>query len=142
MDTDTNPVPKDSAAVESKDDSESFTKVKSKKTQKRKREQDGVGMDTEEPVATKRPQFPPISGDKLKVTTVETVCVLSQRCSVWMDISIEYFSSPRTSQLPSVKSFNFLRLRSTVVPALKLQNNRGNKNIINFNNCCLVLSFF
>lgn len=78
MDTDTNPFPKDSAAVESKVESESFTKVKSKKTHKRKRAQDGVDMDTEEPVAPKRPQFPPISGDKLKVTTlcVSTVCEL------------------------------------------------------------------
>ncbi|XP_026211013.1 RNA-binding protein PNO1 [Anabas testudineus] len=66
MDTDTSLAPKDSTALESKGDAESFTKVKSKKTQKRKREQDGADMDTEEPVASKRPQFPPISGDKLK----------------------------------------------------------------------------
>ncbi|TWW78387.1 RNA-binding protein PNO1 [Takifugu flavidus] len=44
---------------------DSFTKVKSKKCQKRKREQDGADMDTEESVVSKRPQFPPISGDKL-----------------------------------------------------------------------------
>lgn len=70
MDTDTSLAPKDSTALESKGDAESFTKVKSKKTQKRKREQDGADMDTEEPVASKRPQFPPISGDKLKVTAM------------------------------------------------------------------------
>ncbi|XP_024916485.1 RNA-binding protein PNO1 [Cynoglossus semilaevis] len=54
------------AAAAGNDDTESFTKVKSKKTQKRKREQDGAGMDTEAPVVAKRPQFPPISGDKLR----------------------------------------------------------------------------
>lgn len=73
MDIDKTTTPDASAAVESKDDTESFTKVKSKKTQKRKREQDGVGMDTEEPVASKRPQFPPISGDKLKVKLIAIV---------------------------------------------------------------------
>lgn len=68
MDTDIIPLPTADTATESKDDTESFTKVKSKKSQKRKREQDGVDMDAEDPVANKRPQFPPISGDKLKVT--------------------------------------------------------------------------
>lgn len=71
MDTDTNPLPTVSDSITSKDEAESFTQVKSKKTQKRKREQDGAGMDTDESVATKRPQFPPISGDKLKVCTVK-----------------------------------------------------------------------
>uniref|UniRef100_A0A671X4F4 RNA-binding protein PNO1 n=1 Tax=Sparus aurata TaxID=8175 RepID=A0A671X4F4_SPAAU len=66
MDTVENTTPAAGAAMEAKDDTDSFTKVKSKKTQKRKREQDGAGMDTEEPVASKRPQFPPISGDKLR----------------------------------------------------------------------------
>lgn len=66
MDTDTNPAPETVAAAGSKDDAGSFTKVKSKKSQKRKREQDGASMDAEEPVASKRPQFPPISGDKLR----------------------------------------------------------------------------
>lgn len=73
MDTDKNTTLATGAATDSITDAESFTKVKSKKTQKRKREQDGVDMDTEESVARKRPQFPPISGDKLKVTT--TSCV-------------------------------------------------------------------
>lgn len=69
MDADTNTTP-DCAVVpaaDSKDDTDSFTKVKAKKTQKRKREQDGADMDTEESTAGKRPQFPPISADKLKV---------------------------------------------------------------------------
>lgn len=52
--------------VENKEESESFTKIMSKKTQKRKREQDGADMDTAESVARKRPQFPPISGDQLR----------------------------------------------------------------------------
>lgn len=67
MDTATDTKPSSAAATEVKDDTESFTKVKSKKTQKRKREQDGVDMDTEGPVASKRPQFPPISSQSLKV---------------------------------------------------------------------------
>ncbi|XP_042358270.1 RNA-binding protein PNO1 [Plectropomus leopardus] len=66
MDTDKNITPESGAATESIDDAESFTKVKSKKSQKRKREQDGADMDTEGPVASKRPQFPPISSDKLR----------------------------------------------------------------------------
>lgn len=66
MDTDKDTTPAAGAVMDTKDETESFTKVKSKKTQKRKREQDGADMDTEEPVASKRPQFPPISGDSLK----------------------------------------------------------------------------
>ncbi|KAF3841822.1 hypothetical protein F7725_023773 [Dissostichus mawsoni] len=66
MDTETIPTLDAGVAMESKEDTEAFTMVKSKKTQKRKREQDGADMDTEAPVASKRPQFPPISSDKLK----------------------------------------------------------------------------
>nr|XP_015800510.2 RNA-binding protein PNO1 [Nothobranchius furzeri] len=66
MDSDKNQTPEVEVGAESKNDSESFTKVKSKKAHKRKREQDGVDMDTEDSVANKRPQFPPISADKLR----------------------------------------------------------------------------
>uniref|UniRef100_A0A3B5REI5 RNA-binding protein PNO1 n=1 Tax=Xiphophorus maculatus TaxID=8083 RepID=A0A3B5REI5_XIPMA len=67
MDTEKAPAVDVEATGESKDGAEAFTKVKSKKkNQKRKREQDAVDMDTEESVAIKRPQFPPISGDKLR----------------------------------------------------------------------------
>lgn len=66
METDTNIACEKDTVVESNEESESFTKVKSKKTQKRKREQDGADMDTADPVARKRPQFPPISGDQLR----------------------------------------------------------------------------
>lgn len=69
MDTDKTTTPEAGPAMESKDDTESFTKVKSKKSQKRKRDQDGADMDTEGPVANKRPQFPPISSDKLRGPT-------------------------------------------------------------------------
>ncbi|XP_051936187.1 RNA-binding protein PNO1 isoform X1 [Hippocampus zosterae] len=54
----------DAGVVEKQDDSDSFTEVKSKKSQKRKLE--APDMDTEGPVASKRPQFPPISLDKLR----------------------------------------------------------------------------
>uniref|UniRef100_A0A673CA60 RNA-binding protein PNO1 n=1 Tax=Sphaeramia orbicularis TaxID=375764 RepID=A0A673CA60_9TELE len=65
MDTDKNVTYDATPAMEGKDETDSFTAVKSKKSHKRKREQDGADMDTET-VATKRPQFPPISGEKLR----------------------------------------------------------------------------
>lgn len=66
MDADSNIACENAAVMENKEESESFTKVKPKKTQKRKREQDGADMDTADSVARKRPQFPPISGDQLR----------------------------------------------------------------------------
>lgn len=66
MDTDINTESGNVTITEDTEESESFTKVKSKKTQKRKREQDGADMDTADSVARKRPQFPPISGDQLR----------------------------------------------------------------------------
>ncbi|CAN9500020.1 unnamed protein product [Ophioblennius macclurei] len=68
MDTEKNPSTDAAAAVaESKDDADSFTIVKCKKSQKRKHEEDGAAMDTEQPAAKgKRPQFPAISGEQLR----------------------------------------------------------------------------
>lgn len=66
MDSEDNKTPVADAAMDSSTDKDSFTVVKSKKAQKRKREQDGAGMDTEESVASKRPQFPPICSEKLR----------------------------------------------------------------------------
>lgn len=66
MDSDKNTSQASATATESTNDADSFIKVKSKKNHKRKREHDAADMDTVEPVAIKRPQFPPISGDKLK----------------------------------------------------------------------------
>lgn len=54
--------------VDVADGADSFTKVQSKKCRKRQRE--GGDMDTEESGGGKRPHFPPISGDKLKVSGV------------------------------------------------------------------------
>lgn len=68
MDTDKTSAAPGGEITDVTDNTDSFTKVKSKKCQKRKREQDGADMDTEEAVVSKRPQFPPISGDKLKVS--------------------------------------------------------------------------
>ncbi|KAF7710935.1 RNA-binding protein PNO1 [Silurus meridionalis] len=48
------------------ENTDSFKKVKSKKASKRKRDQGEVEMESEDAVAPKRPQFPAISGDKLK----------------------------------------------------------------------------
>uniref|UniRef100_A0A8C2XHA3 RNA-binding protein PNO1 n=3 Tax=Cyclopterus lumpus TaxID=8103 RepID=A0A8C2XHA3_CYCLU len=64
MDADTSTASAAGAATETPEDSGSFTTVKYKKAHKRKR--DGADMDTEGHVASKRPQFPPISSDKLK----------------------------------------------------------------------------
>lgn len=67
MDSEENKTQSAEAVMDSSTDKDSFTVVKVKKAQKRKREQDGTGMDTEESGSSKRPQFPPISSDKLKV---------------------------------------------------------------------------
>ncbi|XP_037322029.1 RNA-binding protein PNO1 [Pungitius pungitius] len=66
MDTDNTTLPGAAAATDGPEDAASFTTVKSKKSQKRKREADGAGMETEGPGASKRPQFPAISSDKLR----------------------------------------------------------------------------
>ncbi|TSN48487.1 RNA-binding protein PNO1 [Bagarius yarrelli] len=54
------------SSVDNGENTDAFQKVKSKKTTKRKRDQGEVEMESEDTVAPKRPQFPPISGDKLK----------------------------------------------------------------------------
>ncbi|KAM9476765.1 RNA-binding protein PNO1 [Clarias gariepinus] len=62
-----NAVSEETIAVNNGDSTDTFQKVKSKKTSKRKRDQGGeVQMESEDAVAPKRPQFPPISGDRLK----------------------------------------------------------------------------
>merc|ERR1712212_194407 len=69
MDTDNNSDPQTTIAADSEgaaDSAADFVQVKSKKGHKRKREPDGVGMEAEDSVSIKRPQFPPISGDQLK----------------------------------------------------------------------------
>lgn len=67
MDTDKTSTTPGGEIVDITENTDSFTEVKSKKCEKRKREQDGADMETET-VVSKRPQFPPISGDKLKVS--------------------------------------------------------------------------
>ncbi len=49
-------------------DTDTFEKVKSKRSHKRKRDAAEVHMQAEETVAAKRPQFPALSGDQLTVT--------------------------------------------------------------------------
>ncbi|KAG7334363.1 hypothetical protein KOW79_002770 [Hemibagrus wyckioides] len=66
METVSNPASEGISTVDSGDNTDTFQKVKSKKTSKRKRDQGEVEMESEDAVAPKRPQFPPISGDKLK----------------------------------------------------------------------------
>lgn len=55
-----------SACVDDDGKTDSFEKVKSRKTQKRKRELGEMDMEPEDAVSRKRPQFPPISADKLR----------------------------------------------------------------------------
>jgi len=55
------------------DNTDSFEKVKTKKkSHKRKREMGAMEMESEDTIARKRPQFPPISGDKLTGGADET----------------------------------------------------------------------
>ncbi|XP_066552669.1 RNA-binding protein PNO1 [Amia ocellicauda] len=60
-----NTVSEASAGAERPTNTDEFKKVKSKKSSRKRKVEDGA-MDTEQPVARKRPEFPPISGDKLK----------------------------------------------------------------------------
>nr|XP_057914638.1 RNA-binding protein PNO1 [Doryrhamphus excisus] len=62
MDTTTNT--EMDARTDEQNDTDSFIKVKSKKSQKRKH--DPADMDTDGPAASKRPQFPPISAENLR----------------------------------------------------------------------------
>lgn len=68
MEADSNPPSGGLSPVDEGLNTDTFQKVKSKKTEKRKRDQGEVEMESEDTVAPKRPQFPPISGDRLKVT--------------------------------------------------------------------------
>lgn len=84
MDTDKTTLPVAAAAADGPEDAGSFTTVKSKKSQKRKREAGGADMETEGPGAPKRPQFPAISSDKLRVSTpcVLILCEVFHRVQV------------------------------------------------------------
>lgn len=75
MDTASNPAPEELSTVEDGENADTFQKVKSKKTSKRKRDQGEVEMESGDAVAPKRPQFPPISGDRLKVSHNHSVLV-------------------------------------------------------------------
>lgn len=75
METVSNPASEGISPVDNGDNTDTFQKVKSKKTSKRKRDQGEVEMESEDAVAPKRPQFPPISGDKLKVTDHHSVLI-------------------------------------------------------------------
>ncbi|XP_053476497.1 RNA-binding protein PNO1 [Ictalurus furcatus] len=66
METVSNPASEEISIVENGENTDTFQKVKSKKTSKRKRDQGEAEMKSEDAVAPKRPQFPPISGDRLK----------------------------------------------------------------------------
>ncbi|XP_031434431.1 RNA-binding protein PNO1, partial [Clupea harengus] len=70
MDTETNKATEMSSTMD--DNTDSFEKVKTKKSQKRRREMGAMEMESEDTIARKRPQFPPISGDKLTGGTDET----------------------------------------------------------------------
>lgn len=122
MDSEDNKTPVAEAATDSSTDKESFTVVKSKKAQKRKREQDGAGMDTEESVASKRPQFPPISSDKLRVITIFTVhflncgvqrmCVLNNSVAVCDLCPFNFFAHARCSLILLTNAALFSRKSS------------------------------
>ncbi|KAF4090017.1 hypothetical protein AMELA_G00044820 [Ameiurus melas] len=71
METVSNPASEEISIVENGENTDAFQKVKSKKTSKRKRDLGEAEMESEDAVAPKRPQFPPISGDRLKGGTDE-----------------------------------------------------------------------
>lgn len=75
METSDNPAPEVTNTMDSEGNADSFEKVKSKKSQKRKRAAGEAEMDSEDTVAPKRPQFPPISGDRLTVKLYKVSCV-------------------------------------------------------------------
>ncbi|XP_076830169.1 RNA-binding protein PNO1 [Brachyhypopomus gauderio] len=65
MEDSNNTTPEVVNIMDSEGSTDTFEKVKSKKTQKRKRDKREVEMDGEDTVAPKRPQFPPLSGHTL-----------------------------------------------------------------------------
>lgn len=67
METTTDKPTEASSTMDCENNTDSFEKVKSKKTQKRKREMGAMEMESEDTIARKRPQFPALSGDKLMV---------------------------------------------------------------------------
>lgn len=75
MDTETNKATEISSTMD--DNTDSFEKVKTKKSQKRRREMGAMEMESEDTIARKRPQFPPISGDKLTVAYNPLLCLHS-----------------------------------------------------------------
>ncbi|XP_017549599.1 RNA-binding protein PNO1 [Pygocentrus nattereri] len=66
-----NTTPELTAVMDCDGESEGFEKVKSKKSQKRKRVAAEAEMETGDAAAPKRPHFPPISGDRLTGGAVE-----------------------------------------------------------------------
>lgn len=84
MEADSNPASGGLSAVDEGQNTDNFQKVKSKKTEKRKRDQGEGEMEFEGAVSPKRPQFPPISGDRLKVTSCCSVmsCVQINSCLI------------------------------------------------------------
>lgn len=72
METVSNPASEGISTVSNGENTDTFQKVKSKKASKRKRDPGEVAMESEDAVAPKRPQFPQISGDKLKVRHFKT----------------------------------------------------------------------
>lgn len=67
METATDKTTEASSTMDCEINTDSFEEVKSKKTQKRKREKGAMDMESEDTIARKRPQFPPLSGDQLMV---------------------------------------------------------------------------
>lgn len=95
-----NAVSEETIAVNNGDSTDTFQKVKSKKTSKRKRDQGGeVQMESEDAVAPKRPQFPPISGDRLKVTNESSKKNIYISICTWCDLSNTLLDKYRQSSV-------------------------------------------
>ncbi|XP_061822146.1 RNA-binding protein PNO1 [Nerophis lumbriciformis] len=105
------------ASAGSQNDTDSFVKVKSKKSQKRKRAAADM-MDTEGPTASKRPQFPPISADKLRGSDqMRKVAVPAHRYTPLKDNWMKIYS-PIVENLQLQVRFN-LKTRNVEIKTCK-----------------------
>ncbi|XP_061767295.1 RNA-binding protein PNO1 [Nerophis ophidion] len=105
------------AGAGTQNDTDSFVKVKSKKSQKRKRAAADM-MDTEGATASKRPQFPPISAEKLRGSDqMRKVAVPAHRYTPLKDNWMKIYS-PIVENLQLQVRFN-LKTRNVEIKTCK-----------------------
>ncbi|XP_062852042.1 RNA-binding protein PNO1 [Trichomycterus rosablanca] len=119
METVSNTASDEMTSVNNESNTDTFTAVKSKKSAKRKRDMGEVEMESEDTVAPKRPQFPPISGDKLKggVDEMRKVPVPSHRYTPLKENWLKIFT-PIVENLQLQVRFN-LKTRNVEIKTCK-----------------------